>query len=420
MDAIWFRLALTALGAGAIACAVGCSAPSQSPLSSSLPSAHASAPRHPQFVIPAPSSTGDYLGAQVNPNALTDPGQIESETEALDAQVYKTPDRHFALHAAYRDWVAMLSIGSDVGIKADIANGRVPVIAWRCGDDAPPNSAAQPLNLIQIANGEADSDLAIIKAQLLTLTYPGTNLPNPMYVRYFWEFNINAGEPAPNYDNGSINPNGNNGCFVQPGTGTNIPAEPTAPPLPFIDAWNHIHLQLSGTAPVPQLTYVWNPSVTDADPEYGPGQVVNPLPFYPGDGVVDWIGLDAYQRLTSSSPPEPASFTSLFQPWYNTYSPHGKPMMIGETASCQAYSIPQYTSDQASYILSLQSNLEAASWKQIRALLYFDAKGTYQVGNTLCNWILDLQPIGSDPTSGIAAFTALANDKFFSPPVEQP
>jgi hypothetical protein len=95
-------------------------------------------------------------------------------------------------------------------------------------------------------------------------------------------------------------------------------------------------------------------------------------------------------------------------------------MMIGETASCQAYSIPQYTSDQASYILSLQSNLEAASWKQIRALLYFDAKGTYQVGNTLCNWILDLQPIGSDPTSGIAAFTALANDKFFSPPVEQP
>jgi hypothetical protein len=74
----------------------------------------------------------------------------------------------------------MLEIGSDPDILADVTHGRVPVISWRCGDDAPPNSASTPLNLIQIANGQADPDLANIEAQLMMLEYPGTSNPYPV------------------------------------------------------------------------------------------------------------------------------------------------------------------------------------------------------------------------------------------------
>jgi hypothetical protein len=110
----------------------------------------------------------------------------------------------------------MMTLSTDYGIQQDVLHGRVPVISWNCGDDAPPNTAKNPLSLIAIVNGSADSDLGIIKAQLASFKYPnGTQYP--IMLRYFWEFNINAANPAPDYDNAG---NGNNGCFVQPGTKT--------------------------------------------------------------------------------------------------------------------------------------------------------------------------------------------------------
>jgi hypothetical protein len=239
------------------------------------------------------------------------------------------------------------------------------------GDDVSPYSAKHPLNLVQIANGQADADLATIKAQLLLLTYPGTQQPYPVFLRYFWEFNINAGQVGPPYNNSGLGPNGNNGCFIKPGTLTGIPAEKTAPPLPqqFTNAWNHINMQLSGVAPVPQLTYVWNPNIVDPNLAQISGNAVDPMPYYPGIGSVDWIGVDGYDVIDSTTG-QPATFSAIFTRWYDEFSPstYGKPMMIGETGSCQAYEIPQFTSDQAGYILSLQTYLQSDSWSKIRAL----------------------------------------------------
>jgi hypothetical protein len=50
------------------------------------------------------------------------------------------PRRGLALHMHYRDWVQIAQV--DPEITADVTLGRVPVISWRCGDDAPPNSAS--------------------------------------------------------------------------------------------------------------------------------------------------------------------------------------------------------------------------------------------------------------------------------------
>jgi hypothetical protein len=292
----------------------------------------------------------------------------------------------------------------------------------RCGDDAPPNSASTPLNLIQIANGEADPDLANIKAQLMKLTY-ANGTPYAVVLRWFWEFNINAGQPGPAYDNPLADPNGNNGCFVAPGTETNVPAEPTAPPLSqqFVDAWDHIHQQLSGNQPIPLITYDWNPNVIDSDPqELGTGTIVNPNAYYPGPTEVDWIGADGYDRLLNN---QPKTFSQVFSQWYGWFSSMGKPMIIGETGSCNQYGSLGFATNQVAYLQDLQSSLETSNWSAIRAVMYFDAKGNYVIGphnNIFCDWNFDTSIEQPQNMTGIQSFAAIAQDAFFTPVVPTP
>jgi len=249
------RVAFAALGAIALI-ALGCSGGTQAPLGSSGQGSHLSGPRvRPKFVVGKPIDGGVYLGAQVNPSSVpnTDATDLEVQTESLETAIYSNQPgpQHFAFHLHYRDWNGMMKIGSDYGILQDIQHGRVPVISWTCGDDLPPYTARQPLDLVGIANGGADPALATIKAQLASLTYPdGTEYP--IILRYFWEFNINAANPGPTYDNQG---NGNNNCFSG--------SDSTKFPSQFKNAWNHIHEQLQGNQPVPNLTWDWNPNVQD-------------------------------------------------------------------------------------------------------------------------------------------------------------
>jgi hypothetical protein len=56
--------------------------------------------------------------------------------------------------------------------------------------------------------------------------------------------------------------------------------------------------------------------------------------FYPGDDVVDWVGLDIY--YVSDEVPGPGEFANRIRAFYNEFSApegHGKPMMIAETAA---------------------------------------------------------------------------------------
>jgi hypothetical protein len=314
----------------------------------------------------------------------------------------------------------MSTIGQDAGILADVAHGRVPVISWTCGDDIQPHSLNTPLNLVQIANGLADTDLATIRTQLLSLK-DASGQPYPFILRYFWEFNINASQVGPPYDNlsnGSTNGNGN--CFITPGSQTGVSAEPTAPSLAkqFIDAWNHVHQQMQGNQPIPNLTWDWNPNVQDVDANYGVTNIVDPQPYYPGNGTVDWIGVDGYSKLTSN---HPKNFGEVFSQWYNEFSAsqYNKPMMIGETASCQYYGKFDMLPDQLGYIQGLETTLnpgQSGSYPMIHALLYFDAPGAYDPnppGNS-CTWSLDSNVENMESISPLQGFTTLAGDSYFA------
>jgi hypothetical protein len=303
----------------------------------------------------------------------------------------------------------MASIGTDPGILDDINNGRIPVISWNCADNIPA-SPATPIPLTGIAAGNADPDIATIRAQLQMLKYPGTNNYYPVIIRYFWEFNINATQSPSPVATGA---NNNGGCFtgpLQPPNYTNYAAE-------FINAWNHIHEKLQPTAGVPNITFDWNPNVSDTDVGYNNGLALaaDPSGFYPGSGSVDWIGADGYSKLSNNFPSLPKTFSDVFGVWYNEFSSYGKPMMIGETGSCRYYGDNNLFPDQSGYIQQLENVLgPSGSYPNIAALNYFDAPGGYNpvVGQN-CNYDLDPNPQATDSISGIAAFTALANDSKF-------
>jgi hypothetical protein len=345
----------------------------------------------------------------VNPSALpnNDPQDLEAATESLEQQVYGvgTPQTRFAWHLQYRDWWRLIQAQQnntqDVGIADDVANGRVPVISLSCGDD---NPNKPHLTLNDIIAGNADSDIIALKNQFASFKYPdGTQYP--IIVRYFWEFNVNAANPGGNA-------NGNGGCFT--GNRSTFASE-------FTQAWNHIHAVMAGTSPIPNLTWDWNPNVVSTA-QY-PSPPVDPVAFYPGTGSVDWIGADGYQELDGEIPEEPKTFPAIFSGWYGEFNGYGKPMMIGETGSCQYYDTQgAFNTDQIGYLQTLQSTLDniEPAYPNIRALLYFDADGLYQPKGQPCNWWLSPAILGNDTVSGIQQFSTLANDAFFGAKVTEP
>lgn len=368
--------------------------------------------RHAASLIAAPA-TGVYLGAQVNPSAT--PGQDdqfgdnnnqEIETEYLEQHIM---NRSLALHHEYTDWNRLSNASTDPEFEGDISHGRVPVISLNCADDMPGHA---PYNLVDIINGRADTDLATLHNALTSLRYssPNNSVVYPVMIRYFWEFNDNI-------SGGQNNNNGN--CFVPKGTQQPPGSSPYAfaPDLPtqFIQAWIHVRQQLLGVgAPVPNITFIWNPDDWD---DASPGDAVDPTNYYPGSAYVDWYGIDGYSKEVGGTPLTFDQVFGNFMAWLsNKSSSFGqKPIMIGETASCQIYSYPN---DQASYLQGAQSVLEDPTnypnYTNVHAFLYFDAPGGYQPGGINCYWSLDA---GAPPpeTSGQYEFAALGQDAYFKP-----
>jgi beta-mannanase len=130
---------------------------------------------------------------------------------------------------------------------------------------------------------------------------------------------------------GEAQGNGNNNCFVPQGTKVDSGIAP-ALPNQFINAWDHVRSVLLGNQPIPNLTWDWNPNVVDvAQPAPTP---VDPAPYYPGPSNVDWIGADGYDKLYNGTP---LGFSAVFGPFVSEFANYGKPIIVGETGSCQQY-----------------------------------------------------------------------------------
>ncbi len=312
----------------------------------------------------------------------------------------------------------MAKLASDTGILADLARNRLPVIAWTCADDLGVNEQpSRKYNLMDIAAGFADADLAKIRQQLLALPKTGDGSAAQAMLRWFWEFNINASHP-PGYLNtqnvdvmNAPGINGNGGCFVQPGLQMQVPGEPLYAPaldVQFRDAWSHIHDQLVGSSPAAPVTFVWNPNVAGVNNEN-----IDAAKYYPLDpSYVDWIAADGYDKEDPSSN-IPVGFKSVFTAWYNEFSGNGKPMMIGETGACDFY---EYPNDQGSYILSLSTETQNGphdDFPHINAINYFDVPGSYlPPGGGTCQFSLSPIPKGGQ-LSGLASFIAVGRQYYF-------
>lgn len=148
----------------------------------------------------------------------------------------------------------------------------------------------------------------------------------PLFLRLWWEMNGSW------YNN----------------WGTNLPAST------YIAAWHRVHDDVVGEGAI-NVTWVWCPNI---------GLTAEANARYPGDAYVDWVGLDGYNKGTSS-----VSFSSLFQTSYNnlqTLAPT-KPIVIGETASLE-----YGTNVKANWITDALGTQLPTNFPKIKAVLWFN------------------------------------------------
>jgi len=241
--------------------------------------------------------------------------------------------RPLGLVHVYQPWSAPVKVAT---LAAIASTGATPVVDWTCTSDA------------SISNGSQD-------AQITSYATALRNYGRPVFLRWFWEMNL-VGLPRAA------------GCLGTQGSSG------------FIAAWQHIWT-IFRTQGATNVAFVWCPSIT------GP---VTAAADYPGDGYVDWIGWDGYDRKQ-----DPAMLTTQFLPFYDSWVTHGKPMMIGETGA---------TTDQATYLAQLTAVLPV-SFPKVHAVLYYDSKST-------SDWTL----VNTPGQPGFTQFVTMGQTPYFGYP----
>lgn len=274
---------------------------------------------------PAPGSI--FLGAFV-PGAAGIPG--------LEASVNRT----LAIDADYRNWVSKVPSSQ---ANDDLRNGRIYFGSWDCG-----------ISDFAVAAGQDD---ALITTTALAIKKYG----HTVFLRYMWDPNTTPASMQRQecYDVSTDNEDG------------------TFSPVQYVKAYRHIH-QIFVNNGVNNVDWVWS---------FNPAGSNDPVPYYPGDDVVDWIGIDAYATAATFT-----SFSQLLSAPYALFSGHNKPMIVSEAGASPAL--------QVTFLTGAPQTLHS-QFPQIQGFVYFD--GTTPNG---VNWSLG--------ASGGAQFTKFANDPYMT------
>lgn len=132
---------------------------------------------------------------------------------------------------------------------------------------------------------------------------------------------------------------------------------------PYVAAWQRLRRRFAA-AGADNVEWVWAPNVAY------PGSA--PLaPLYPGDGLVDWIGLDGYNWGTRTPDRAWQSFAAIFGPTLAELpdlsdGSSAKPVIVTETASAEE------GGDKAAWIRDALLNDLPLAFPEIRALIWFD------------------------------------------------
>jgi len=284
--------------------------------------------------LPVPTK-GVYLGIWANPNSA--PNQ-EKALELLEGPPPGGIGHPFNLHLVYYQWGAIAAqlngsgvLQPDTALAGDIGLGRVPVISWTCD----PNVANSDH---VVAGGDPGEDAIVMAPAQALKQYPG-----PVFLRWFWEFNVLGNNQSCRGDTGGK------------------PSQQVY--TDFIGAWHHIWTLFQNVGAT-NVVFLWNPG------SYTEGGNDDPHSFYPGNDFVDWIGIDTYQRSTT------ATFASDFGQFYSDFSVGeyaGKPLMVGENGS-QNFSTNNMEL-QAPYLQGLLTDVLGGEFPLLKAYDYFDAPG---------------------------------------------
>ena len=327
-------------------CGSGTSTPTPTPVTNSctVPSGSSN--------VPVPSNCA-YFGAWVNPTGGgTSPASVSSYTTTLESQI----GRKLALHMHYYGWgTASATPGQSIPSFPDQAElddataGRTPVITWACGGLNTTVATASPTVDV------ADYNLIVATAQAVKA------FGRPILLRWNWEMNLNSGTKCMG-----------SGTAAQQAAG-------------YGAAWQNIYTIFNAQG-VTNVSWLWNPAGAAADPDASP--------FYPGNGYVDWIGFDGYDKVTAYD------FGAIFNHFYQEYSPNQKPFLIGETGECPT--LQQAYLQDATAEIAGRSNTGNYSFPLVKGFMYFDSPG--QFGG--CTWNFDAE--------GTTGFAAMGTDSYFA------
>jgi beta-mannanase len=154
-------------------------------------------------------------------------------------------------------------------------------------------------------------------------------------------------------------------------------------PSTYVAAWRRIH-RLFRAAGVTNAVWVWSPN----ERSFPDAPWNRTERYYPGDDVVDWVGIDGYNWGAANASGW-RSFADIIRPLYRRYAGR-KPLMVSETASAEA------GGDKAAWIAAAHRSL-AGELPAVRALVWFHS-------HKETDWRVD----SSAPA--LAAFRRLARD----------
>jgi beta-mannanase len=159
-------------------------------------------------------------------------------------------------------------------------------------------------------------------------------------------------------------------------------------PGQYVLAWKHVHTLFVNVG-VTNVTWVWSPNI-----EYHGSIPLSEV--YPGDGYVDWLGMDGYNWGTVNGHVW-QTFSQVFSQTYNKlFGISTKPLMISETASTE------HGGNKANWITDAYSTQVSSNFPNIKAIIWFNE-------NKETNWRTE-----SSSTAQTAFATAIQSSMYTS------
>lgn len=266
------------------------------------PAQQASAAVRP--VGPLTPASGTYFGAMTNPDRSTT-DSTPTEVAALETSM----GRKLAIVNQFYAYPELINGNRE---RAQMAEGRIPMITWGASDT------------IALANGSQD---VYLRRQARSIAAIG----GTVFLRFFHE-------PEGAY----------RAAYVHSAAD-------------FVAAWRHVHALFLAEGAT-NVVWIWCPTAWSFT------ATTSPAAYYPGDDVVDWVASDGYNWAPTQPGAQWRTFSQIFARWYAWGVAKGKPLMIAEFGALEDPALPDR---KAQWLRDALTTLKT-TYPLIQAAVYFD------------------------------------------------